>query len=141
MFVIIICDIGFYGIGIIAGGGHRDYFRVIAIPDFPVRIRLHGFHEVFGTDNQNVTFFSYRCAAAAQGSVIQELIGINGIKSAVVLGGGSNRSRTVECHLDRHGRVNLQFLCNRVIVERINLETHSLKVAKLIVFTRLYRIA
>ena len=139
MFVVIICDVGFYGIGIIAGGSHRNHFSVIAVPNFPVNIRLHGFYEVFRTDNQNVTFFAYK--GAAQGTVIQELIGIHSIECTVILGSSGNGFRAVERHLDRHGRVNLQLLCRRVVIKRINLEIHSLVIAKLIGFARLYCIA
>ena len=100
MFAIIVLDEGFYGIGIVACDRHRDDFSVETVPDFPIGIGLHGRHEFFRRDDENVPFLGHRCAT--QTLVVQELGGIYGIESAVVLLGGGNRSRSIERHFHRH---------------------------------------
>ena len=132
VFVVIRRDVILDHAGSTAGGGQRDDFRIVSGADFPVNVGLHGLHELLRGDDEDVALLSH--GRATKGRVIQEMVGIKGIESAVVLRGSGNGTAAVEAHLHRHGRVNLQLLRRRVVVERENFDADAMEITELILF-------
>ena len=89
---------------------------------------------MFRGDDENVTLLRYR--RAAQSSIVQKLVGIHGIKGAVVFLRRLNRTVAVKLHLHRHRRVGLQLFRNRVVVKGVNLDADPMIVAKLVILTK-----
>lgn len=134
--IVLVLNIGLDGRVSGTSSACSDYCRWPANLLLPVDERLHGAHEGIVADDEQLAGFDYRSVSSHALMVVDELVGINGIKLGVHLYSARFTGElvlalhTVAVHLNGHFMVYAQGFADRVVGKGIDHHVLSAEIAE-----------